>query len=80
MNARVYPKVSAAPPLAPYARIKQWLKDELSRGRWPPGALMPSETELTTLFDVSRMTVNRAIRELQAEHTTAAALRHARAG
>jgi GntR family transcriptional regulator, histidine utilization repressor len=39
----------------------------LSAGHWPPGALMPSEAELTTLFGVSRMTVNRAIRELQAE-------------
>jgi GntR family histidine utilization transcriptional repressor len=52
---------------APYQRVKQHLKDGLAAGRWPPGALMPSEAELTAEFAVSRMTVNRAIRELQAE-------------
>ena len=52
---------------APYARVKQHLKQGLASGRWPPGALMPSEAELVAEFGVSRMTVNRAIRELQAE-------------
>jgi GntR family histidine utilization transcriptional repressor len=52
---------------APYARVKQHLKLGLASGRWPPGALMPSEAELVAEFGVSRMTVNRAIRELQAE-------------
>jgi GntR family transcriptional regulator, histidine utilization repressor len=55
---------AAAPP---YARVKQHLKNELARGRWTPGALMPSEAELVARFEVSRMTVNRALRELQAE-------------
>lgn len=54
-------------PAAPYARIKQRLKDELSRGRWPPGALMPSDAELVAQFGVSRMTVTRALNELRAE-------------
>ena len=54
-------------PTAPYARVKAWLKDGLSRGRWPAGALMPSEAELVERFGVSRMTVNRALRELQGE-------------
>jgi GntR family histidine utilization transcriptional repressor len=52
---------------APYARVKQFLKGELAAGRWRPGALMPSEAELVAQFGVSRMTVNRALRELQAE-------------
>jgi GntR family transcriptional regulator, histidine utilization repressor len=52
---------------APYQRVKQFLKDGLAAGRWPPGALMPSEAELTVQFGVSRMTVSRALRELQAE-------------
>ncbi len=54
-------------PAAPYAQVKQFLKEELGRGRWPPGALMPSDAELVTQFGVSRMTVTRALRELQAE-------------
>jgi GntR family histidine utilization transcriptional repressor len=52
---------------APYARVKHYLKRELAQGRWAPGALMPSEAELVAKFGVSRMTVNRAIRELQTE-------------
>jgi len=53
--------------LAPYAQVKQFLKTELARGRWVPGTLMPSEAELVQRFGVSRMTVNRALRELQGE-------------
>src|SRR5262245_11130189 len=53
--------------VAPYARVKQHLKNGLAAGRWPPGALMPSEADLVNEFGVSRMTVNRALRELQAE-------------
>ena len=52
---------------APYARVKEHLKAGLAAGRWRPGALMPSEAELVAQFGVSRMTVNRALRELQAE-------------
>jgi len=54
-------------PTAPYLRVKQFLKDELARGRWVPGALMPSDAELVAQFGVSRMTVTRALRELQTE-------------
>ena len=66
----VFPDVLAsksAPPSAPYARVKQFLKQELERGRWSPGTLMPSEAELVAQFGVSRMTVTRALRELQSE-------------
>ena len=60
---------STAPPrhLAPYAQVKQHLKQQLAAGTWPPGVLMPSEAELVARFGVSRMTVNRALKELQAE-------------
>ena len=53
--------------LAPYGRVKQYLLDALARGRWAPGELMPSEADLVSQFGVSRMTVNRALRELQSE-------------
>jgi GntR family histidine utilization transcriptional repressor len=52
---------------APYHRVKQHLKEGLESGLWPPGALMPSEATLVAEFGVSRMTVSRALRELQAE-------------
>jgi GntR family histidine utilization transcriptional repressor len=51
----------------PYARVKQFLKGELERGRWAPGVQMPSEADLVAQFHVSRMTVTRALRELQSE-------------
>ncbi len=51
----------------PYQRVKQHLKHQLGQGRWRPGVLMPSESELVAQFGVSRMTVNRALRELQSE-------------
>lgn len=53
--------------LAPFAQVKAYLMKELSTGRWPPGSVMPSEPELVTQFQVSRMTVSRALRELQTE-------------
>src|SRR5499427_6646333 len=65
--AAAVPPKQATAVLPPYARVKQHLKDGLAAGRWPPGALMPSEAELVAEFGVSRMTVNRALRELQAE-------------
>ena len=61
------PAHSAASVAPPYLRVKQHLKDGLAQGRWAPGELMPSEAELVARFAVSRMTVNRALRELQAE-------------
>ena len=54
-------------PGAPYAQVKQALKAGLSQDRWRTGDLMPSEAELVAQFGVSRMTVNRALRELQSE-------------
>jgi GntR family transcriptional regulator, histidine utilization repressor len=61
-----YPMSSNAA-AAPYAKVKRFLKDQLARGRWSPGTLMPSEAELVAQFRVSRMTANRALRELQHE-------------
>jgi len=53
--------------MPPYARVKAFLKQELARGRWLPGEIMPSDAALVAQFGVSRMTVTRALRELQAE-------------
>jgi GntR family histidine utilization transcriptional repressor len=61
------PPSPASPPAAPYARVKHYLKEGLSHGQWSPGELMPSEAELVARFGVSRMTVTRALRELQSE-------------
>jgi len=60
-------EANSGPVRAPYARVKAYLKQGLSSGHWPPEALMPSESELVAQFGVSRMTVTRALRELQTE-------------
>ena len=59
------PFAAPEPPRPPYARVKQFLKDALEAGRWAPGEQMPSEADLVAQFHVSRMTVHRALRELQ---------------
>jgi len=51
--------------LAPqYLRVQTYLRDGITAGRWVAGDLLPSESELVQRFGVSRMTVNRALREL----------------
>lgn len=49
-----------------YAAIKQSICDAVRDGQLKPGDRVPSEAELVEQFDVSRMTANRALRELQA--------------
>ncbi|MES3023782.1 MAG: histidine utilization repressor [Pseudomonadota bacterium] len=51
-----------------FQRIKDYLVGEIAAGRWKEGEVVPSEQALVRQFGVSRMTVNRAVRELTAEH------------
>lgn len=55
---------SGSPPR--YAAIKQSICDALREGTLKPGDRVSSEAELVEQFGVSRMTANRALRELQA--------------
>jgi len=48
-----------------YAAIKLFIRDTIKSGRLRPGDRVPSEAELVSRFGVSRMTANRALRELQ---------------
>lgn len=50
-----------------YERIKAYITDKVMAGEWPVGHRIPTEQELVSLFEVSRMTVHRAVRELTAE-------------
>jgi GntR family transcriptional regulator, histidine utilization repressor len=52
---------------APYRRIMEAIRAEIVAGRLRPGDRIPSENELTERFGVSRMTANRAVRELASE-------------
>jgi DNA-binding LacI/PurR family transcriptional regulator len=48
-----------------YQQIFRSLTDEIASGRFRPGDRLPSEAELVKLHGASRITVNRALRELQ---------------
>lgn len=48
-----------------YAAIKSHVLEGIAAGRLKPGDRLPSEHELVARFGVSRMTVNRALRELK---------------
>jgi GntR family histidine utilization transcriptional repressor len=50
-----------------FQRIKDHLLSEIEAGTWREGDVIPSEQELAKQFNVSRMTVNRAVRELTVE-------------
>ncbi|MDY0068165.1 MAG: histidine utilization repressor [Steroidobacteraceae bacterium] len=50
--------------LALYQQVKEFITARIQDGSWPPGHRLPSENELVAQFGVSRMTVNRAFREL----------------
>ncbi len=50
-----------------YAKVKDHILGNIRSGAWEPGARVPSENELVESFGISRMTANRALRELTAE-------------
>jgi GntR family transcriptional regulator len=57
-------------PLSPqplYVQIKEWLRASILDGSLAPHAQLPSESELTARFGVSRITVRQAIGDLQKE-------------
>ncbi|WER45298.1 histidine utilization repressor [Cupriavidus sp. WKF15] len=51
-------------PTALYQQVKEYIARQIQSGAWQPGDRVPSEQELVNRFGVSRMTVNRALREL----------------
>ncbi|MET4806352.1 histidine utilization repressor [Limibacillus sp. MBR-115] len=53
------------PPL--YRRVKEYIAERILDASWAVGTRIPSENDLTEQFSVSRMTVNRALRELTDE-------------
>ena len=57
----------AKPLLPAYEQVKAFIKTRISAGTWKPGDPVPSEAALAAQFGISRMTVNRALRELTAE-------------
>lgn len=50
-----------------YQRVKQAIISQIRSGAWKPHQRIPSESELVNEIGVSRMTINRALRELTSE-------------
>ena len=50
-----------------YQGIKDFILSRIHAGEWAEGDQVPSENELAREFNVARMTVNRALRELTSE-------------
>jgi len=50
-----------------HEQISDWLREEISRGAFEVGDRLPSESELSDKFDVSRVTVRHALKTLENE-------------
>lgn len=48
-----------------YVRVKNYILDEIGNGNLKSGDRIPPEVDLVSLLGVSRMTIHRALRELQ---------------
>jgi GntR family histidine utilization transcriptional repressor len=65
MTARAPPSLRApAAGMALYEQVKEHILRHIQSGEWPAGQRLPSEHELVAQFGISRMTANRALREL----------------
>jgi GntR family transcriptional regulator, histidine utilization repressor len=58
-------KSAALQPL--YLKVKRHILDNIGSGKWPAATRVPSENDLVKSFGVSRMTANRALKELSDE-------------
>ncbi len=60
-------KVGPSSPLPLYRQVKKYIQEQINRNTWKPDSKIPSENEFVRTLGVSRMTVNRALRELTLE-------------
>ena len=64
------PRSSATTAVAPaFQRIKDYVLQQIHSGQWQEGDAIPSEAALAKQFNVARMTVNRALKELSDAQT-----------
>jgi len=54
-------------PVPRYEAVKQFIRSRIESGEWPAHHRIPSENEIVADLGVSRMTANRALRELATE-------------
>ncbi len=56
--------IDKSAPLPIYQQIKTTIEGKITNGEWVAGQKLPSENDLVVALNVSRMTINRALREL----------------
>jgi GntR family histidine utilization transcriptional repressor len=66
-NRKNAPPLSRRRPTALYQQVKDYILGKIRTGQWPPETRVPSENALIKQLGASKMTVNRALRELTAE-------------
>jgi Transcriptional regulators len=57
--------ISRNVPISLYYQLKEELMKKIISKQWPPGEKIPSEKELCSLYGVSRITVRKALDELE---------------
>lgn len=67
MDDQATATIQRSDPLPYYAQLANILRDEIERGRWSPGEMLPSESDLGEFFNLSRTAVRQALGELQAQ-------------
>lgn len=50
-----------------HSQISQWLRSQINKGVYGPDEKLPSENELAKKFDVSRVTIRRAMQSLESD-------------
>jgi GntR family transcriptional regulator len=54
-------------PVAKYQQVADLLRERIKSGEFPPGALLPSQTDLARTYGLNQSSINRSIAALQAE-------------
>jgi len=65
-SGRVRP-LSQAADIPLYEQVKRQISDRILRGTWPPGTVLPGESQLARDFGIAVGTVRRALADLTAE-------------
>lgn len=64
MTSKLQKSGNPSQTLALYEQIKDFIVTKIQNGTWKPGDRLPSENDLVVQFGISRMTVNKALRQL----------------
>jgi len=64
---QIQPKSRLATPQTLHGQLRDDLRTDILRGRYAPGAQIPTETEMISSYGVSKITVRRAIQDLTTE-------------